>query len=247
MIFKGRARYEHPGQQLRKIADDDKQRSIIVPLYGKDRAHDDRRKPAPAQHGIQKCAEGRARAVVKIFEVVQYGPLIYHPLPPARGVWMLGVYTRVVAEHELLIVQHEICVVGGEIHAHSVHAACQSVGVVAHIIYHCRNNDEENDAERAVFEKSLQLEIAYPMDKPDHRKPRPGVEAGPFARGTYSEEKPRQRKIALSAVRYVQVHKQVHKQNEEHGVAVDGRYPCLSKVHEVTGEDRRRAGADARR
>ena len=57
MIFKGRARYEHPGQQLCKIADDDKQRSIIAPLYGKDRAHDQPEAQSTLEVRLSRCVQ----------------------------------------------------------------------------------------------------------------------------------------------------------------------------------------------
>ena len=68
---------------------------------------------------------------------------------------MLRVHARVVAEHEFLIVQHHARVVGGKEHAKAVHAACPAVGEIAHVIYHCRDDYKENDAERAVFKKRL--------------------------------------------------------------------------------------------
>ena len=160
---------------------------------------------------------------------------------------MLGVDAGVVAEHELLIVQNKVCVVGGEIHADSVHSACLTVGVIAHVVYCRRNDNEENNAERAVSEKRLHLKIAQPVDEPYDRKSGSGIKTGPFARGAYAEKQSRKRKVVFSAAGDVHIHEKIHEQDEKHGVGVDRGKARLRKVHEVKGKDRRCTGADIRR
>lgn len=160
---------------------------------------------------------------------------------------MLGVDAGVVAEHKLLIVQNEVCVVGGEIHADSVHSACPAVGVIAHVVYRSRDDNEEHDAERTVFEKRLHLKIAQPVDEPYDRKSGSGIKTGPFARGAYAEKQSRKRKVVFSAAGDVHIHEKIHEQDEKHGVGVDRGKARLRKVHEVKGKDRRCTGADIRR
>lgn len=160
---------------------------------------------------------------------------------------MLGVDAGVVAEHEFLIVQNEVRVVGGEIHADSVHAARLTVGVIAHVVYRRRDDNEENNAERAVSEKRLHLKIAQPVDEPYDRKSGSGIKTGPFARGAYAEKQSRKRKVVFSAAGDVHIHEKIHEQDEENGVGVDRGKARLRKVHEVKCKDRRCTGADVRR
>ena len=246
MVFKGGAGNKDPREQLRKIADDDKRRGFVAAENRKISADADCREPCPAKHGIEKRAEGGAGAAAVILKVVQYRPFVDEPLIPAGGVGVLRVNPGVVGEHEVLILQDDIRVVLCEEHTRAVQPARLTVGEVAEVVNRGGHKHEKDRAEQAVFYKLTQPEIAYPADEPDEGKSCARVKAGPLAGGADAEENSRQGKISEPAAADVQVHEQVHEQDEEHRVGVDGGDAGLGEMHEVEGKHRRTAGRNRR-
>ena len=150
---------------------------------------------------------------------------------------MLRVHARVVGEHELLVLYDNVGIFLCKEHANAVHALCRAVGKVADIVDQAGDDYEKHEAEQTVFDKTpctaAVLEPAYPVDEPNDRKARTGVQTCPLAGNADAEEHARKRQMPQPAAVYIQVHEQVHEQNEEHGVGV---YRCdarLREVHEV--------------
>ena len=161
---------------------------------------------------------------------------------------MLRVHARVVGEHELLIFYNDVGVFLCKEHTNTVHTPRRAVGKVAYIVDQAGDSHKKHKAEQAVFNKLLcaaaVLEPAYPVNEPDDRKSRTGVQACPLAGNADAEEYTRKRQMPQPAAVYIQVHEKVHEQNEEHGVGV---YRCdagLREVHEVKGKYRSAAGGN---
>ena len=75
------------------------------------------------------------------------------------------------------------------------------------------------------------------MGRPEEAQARPGVEAGPLAGGPQAEGQPAQRQGPELPILQPDVQKQVHQQDEEHRVHVDGGDAGLDVVHEIGGEE----------
>ena len=156
---------------------------------------------------------------------------------------MLGDDTGVVIEHIALIIEHHaqvLCAERGD-------AAGGPVGDICEIIDKAGDDHEENHAEAAELPEAshvepLRLCLADDVDEPYHRKPGTCIDARPFARRAYAEEDARERKLAAAAGRDEAVHEQVHQQDEEHGVGVDGGDARLHEVHEITCKHKRARG-----
>ena len=168
MVSKGQARHEHPGQELRQVADDDEGRARVPVLDGEDAAADDRKQPAPAENGVQEGAEGALRTVVEVFQVVKDGPRVHEPLVPAARIGVRRDEVGVVFPHIDLVVQDDVGVVLREVHAQ---AALQALGraivIVARVIDGGGQRDEEDEAEGAVGDEiapeALLPPAAYPV------------------------------------------------------------------------------------
>ena len=157
---------------------------------------------------------------------------------------MFTVNAGVVGEHEFLIAANEVEILTLKEHSGSMKPYRLPVGEVAQIVDDSGDKNEKHEAEQAVFQKRLKLEAAYAVYEPYDRKPRTGVEAAPLAGDADAEGDARKRKVSEPAAAYIQVHEQVHKQDEKHGVAVYRRNAGLREMHEVEGEYRRAAGGN---
>ena len=156
---------------------------------------------------------------------------------------MLGDDPGVVIEHIALVIEHHaqiLCAERGD-------TAGSPIGDISKIIDKAGDEHEENHAEAAELPEAshvepLRLCLADDVDEPYHRKPGSRIDARPLARCTYAEEDARERKLTAAAGRDEAVHEQVHQQNEEHSVGVDGGDARLHEVHEVACQHERARG-----
>ena len=116
--------------------------------------------------------------------------------------------------------------------------------IIRNVIYRCRYEHEKHNAEAAVAQElGEQIPAVFlvlsmictddPVQCPYDRKPRAGIDAGPFTRRADAEEQAGQCEITFLPVLAPQVHEQVHQQDEEHRVGVDRGDARLHIVHEI--------------
>ena len=151
-------------------------------------------------------------------------------------------HAGMVIEHIALVIQHHFQVVGAE----QPVSAGLPIGDIGQVIDAAGQQHKKHQAEAAVFQKGLwpQAGILHPIPGPDQRQPRPGVEAGPLAGGAQTEEQAGQGQVPQPVLREEQVHEQIHQQDEEHGIGVDGGDAGLDKMHEVSGKDQGAGSGD---
>ena len=86
MIGEGQPRDEHPGQQLRQIADQQEGRPPVPPEQRLVTQHEQAQQPAPAEHRVQEGGDADPAPVGEILQIVQDGPDVQQPLIPAGGI-----------------------------------------------------------------------------------------------------------------------------------------------------------------
>ena len=206
-----------------------------MPRDGQKAQHEQRKQAAPAEYGVDKSAEAHMPPVGQIVQIIKDGPDVQQPLVPVRGIGVRGDELGVIVEHILLIAQHHVQIVPAENVRFSLG---HPVGIIGEIIDPAGDKHKEHDAEERILYKTLPIQRpgAKAVDrpqKPDHRKTRPGIEAGPLAGRAQSEADTAQRQRPQPLLRDEEVHEQIHQQNKENGIGVDGGDAGLDKVHEV--------------
>ena len=160
---------------------------------------------------------------------------------------MGGYKLGVVGEHVVLVVQHHFDIVPAE---RVWLSAGKAVGQIGQIVDQHGNQHEEDHAEAAVFQKALEVQLPAPdaadhPDRPDHSEPRTRVEAGPLAGGAQTEGDAGERQVPFPLPADKLIHEQIHQEDEEDRVDVDGGNAGLDKVHEIRGHQSR-AGRPSR-
>lgn len=152
MVFKGQTADEHPGHELSQIAHQEEARDFIPPEKGGIAQNKEAQEAAPAEGGVQKGADRRAAAVIKVFQIVENGADIQDPLVPAGGIGVFGDDVGVIMEHKSLIVQNN----PQGFPAEKGRALGTGVGKIGEIIDKAGDEHEKQQAEKSVFQERPQ-------------------------------------------------------------------------------------------
>ena len=148
---------------------------------------------------------------------------------------------RMIGEHIRLVGQHNVQIFPVE---NTLYPGSSAVGDIRQIIDQAGHHHKKSHAEQAVFHKrrKASFPVPDPVPCPEHRKPGPGIHACPFAGAPQPEADSAEGK-SLQAVRHEEnSHAEIHQQNKENRIGVNGGNARLHKVHEIGGENNGAAG-----